>query len=671
LWSPGGQTTNAITATSSGTYTAVVTSASGCPSTPVSTSIIIGGVASSSQTVCPGLLPNPITLTNYSGSIQWQTSNDNVTFTNIAGQTSATLAANAIGIMAGTKYIRAMLTNGACVAPSNTITLSPASVNVLTALTANSYVWNGQSSNNWGTLSNWYSYNGSSLVPAAALPGSTANTIIPANTGCILTQPTLSSGAIIINSLILETGSQLTQSGGSLLLYSNFVKNGSLISNGGLMNFYGPTSATISGIGAVQFAKMRVNKLAGATLTLQIPVTVSDSLSMIAGNIYTTTNNLLTLGLNSATPGKLAYTNGTIVGPFKRFFANTAISGLAGRFPVGTATYNRYAQFDFGTTPGVDQSLTVQYVTGTPNQAGSPLYNGLPLIASGSLMQNYSADGYWNVLPTNNDYTSSINSTPHEVTLFANNLTGMQTAQVCRIIKSAGSNTAAQHHVAWQACGTHTAINGAANPQAFLISSTASQGFSWFNIGTPNSQALPVEFAGMTTTCKEEAVSIKWTTESEHNNDYFRIEKSTNGSTWDILGYVDAVGNSSVLNGYEYLDLESRSNTYYRLYQVDQDGSEELLSTLYSDCDAETSEIASFPNPSNETFSIYWKQFNTTGDGIITIRDINGKTMYREIVKLSLGANLFMIKAHLTPGVYIIELMDDNYERRLMKHVVK
>jgi hypothetical protein len=664
--------TTPVLASTTTYYVAVRNVSTGCVSatrTAVVATIITGGTASSNQTVCPGLLPSAITLTNYGGTLQWQTSNDNVNFTNIASQTAATLAANSIGIMSGTKYIRAMVTNGACVTPSNVVTLSPANVNVLTPLTASSYVWNGQSSNNWGTLSNWYSYNGTSLVPAAALPSSTANTIIPANTGCILTQPTLSSGAIIINSLILETGSQLTQSGGSLLLYTNFVKNGSLISTGGLMNFYGPTSATISGSGAVQFAKMRVNKLAGATLTLQIPVSVSDSLSMIAGNIYTTTNNLLTLGLNSATPGKLAYTNGTIVGPFKRFFANTAISGLAGRFPVGTATYNRYTQFSFASSPGLDQSLTVQYVSGTPNQAGSPLYNGLPLIASGSLMQNYSADGYWNVIPTNNDYTSTINTAPYEVTLFANNLTGMQTPQICRIIKSGGSNTAAQHHVAWQACGTHTAIAGGANPLAFLISSTAAQGFSWFNIGTPNSQALPVEFAGMTTTCIEEAVNIKWFTESEHNNDYFRIEKSTDGSTWDILGYVDAVGNSSVLNGYEYLDLESRSNTYYRLYQVDQDGSEELLSTLYSDCDAETSEIASFPNPSHESFSIFWKQFNTSGDGTITIRDINGKTMHRETVALSLGANLFMIKAHLAPGVYMIELMDDNYERRLIKHV--
>jgi hypothetical protein len=671
LWSPGGQTMNTITAATNGTYTAVVTSAVGCQSAPVSANVVMGGVASSSQTVCPGLLPSAITLTNYGGTLQWQTSNDNVTFTNIAGQTSATLAANAIGIMAGTKYIRAMVTNGGCVIPSNVVTLSPANVNVLTPLTASSYVWNGQSSSDWGTLSNWYSYNGTSLVPAATLPGNTANTVIPANTGCILTQPTLSSGAIIINSLVLETGSQFTQSGGTLLLYTNFVKNGSFNSTGGLINFYGPTAATISGSGAVQFTKMRVNKLAGATLTLQIPVTVSDSLTMILGNIYTTTNNLLTLGLNSASPGKLVYTNGTFVGPLKRFFANAAVSGLAGRFPVGTATYNRYAQFSFASSPGVDQSLTVNYASGAPLSGGNILYNGLPLWASNSLMQNYSADGYWSVIPTNNDYTSMINTAPYEVTLFANNLTGMQTPQVCRIIKSAGSNTAAQNHVAWSACGTHTAIAGGANPLAFLISSTASQGFSWFNIGTPNSQALPVEFAGMTTTCEEEAISIRWSTESEHNNDYFRIEKSTDGSAWDILGYVDAVGNSSVLNGYEFLDVEYRSNTYYRLYQVDQDGSEELLSTMYSDCNVATDEIASFPNPSDESFSIFWKQFNTSGDGTITIRDINGKTMHHETVALSLGANLFIIKAPLAPGVYMIELIDDNFERSLIKHVVK
>jgi hypothetical protein len=118
------------------------------------------------------------------------------------------------------------------------------------------------------------------------------------------------------------------------------------------------------------------------------------------------------------------------------------------------------------------------------------------------------------------------------------------------------------------------------------------------------------------------------------------------------------------------MDATTRSNRYYRLFQVDLDGSEELLSTLFSDCDIEKQEIATFPNPSHESFSIYWKQFNTSGDGNISIRDINGKIMFQETVPLSLGANLFIIKEHLAPGIYLIELLDDNSELRLIKHVV-
>jgi hypothetical protein len=508
------------------------------------------------------------------------------------------------------------------------------------------------------------------LVPATALPSNTHTVVIPSNSACIVSQPTISSGAIIINNLVVETGSQLTQSGGSLLLYGNYSNNGTLNSTGGLTNFYGSSSASISGSGSIQFAKMRVNKLSGASLTLQRPVTVSDSLTMVLGNIYTTSTNLLTLGLNSASPGKLVYTNGTIVGPFKRFFANAAVSGISGRFPVGSATYNRYAQFNFETTPGMDQSLTVQYVSGPPMQGGSALYSGLPLMATGALIQNYSNDGYWSVIPTNGNYTSPIASVNYDVSLYANNLTGMQTPQICRLIKSPGSNTANQHHITWQSCGTHTAIPGNAIPSAFVITSTVAQGFSWFNIGTSNNQALPVEFSNMTTTCEDNSVRIQWTTESEHNNDYFRLEKSTTGYEWELLGSIDGVGNSTTEQTYTYFDDNQRINNYYRLYQVDMDGSEELLSTLFSECENTNSNIETFPNPSHGSFSIYWKQFKTKGDVKISILNTNGKQVFQEKVALELGVNLFTIKADLAPGVYMIELIDVNYERKLIKHVV-
>jgi hypothetical protein len=44
--------------------------------------------------------------------------------------------------------------------------------------------------------------------------------------------------------------------------------------------------------------------------------------------------------------------------------------------------------------------------------------------------------------------------------------------------------------------------------------------------------------------------------------------------------------------------------------------------------------------------------------------------VFQEKVALELGVNLFTIKADLAPGVYMIELIDVNNERILLKHIV-
>jgi hypothetical protein len=652
-------TTPSISTTT--TYYANVTN-NGCTSSPrtaVVATVITGSTASSSQSVCPGLLPSAITLTNYSGTIQWQTSANNSTFTDISGQTTATLAASAIGVMSATKYIRAMVTNGTCVLPSNVVTLSPTSVSVVSALTTTSYVWNGQSSSDWGTLSNWYSYNGSSLVPAAALPSNAHTVVIPANSTCILNQPSISTGAIIINNLVAETGSQLTQSGGSLLLMGNYSINGTLNSTGGLTNFYGPSSATISGSGSIQFAKMLVNKLSGASITLQRPVTVTDSLTMVLGNINTTTTNILTLGISSSSPGKLVYTNGTIVGPFKRFFTNAATIGTGGRFPVGTAAYNRYAEINFGTTPGTDQSLIVEYISGSPMQGGAALYNGLPMMASGALIQNYSDDGYWSIIPTDNNYTAPINLVNYSLTLNANTLTGMQTPQICRIIKSPGSNTANQHHIAWQSCGTHTTIPGTATPTSFLITSTAAQGFSWFNIGSSNNQALPVELLSFTGNCSKGTTDITWETASEHNSLNYELEKSRDGQVWSLVATIAAAGNSTQLLQYHFEDGEAlEGDNYYRLIQNDIDGASEIYDIINVSCSNSGNHyISAYPNPSSGDFQIVINNNEFLGASILKVMDTKGSVIHQRTIDVKEGQNLIKIQdLDLSSGIYYLSL---------------
>jgi hypothetical protein len=81
----------------------------------------VGGTASSNQTICWNTTPSALTLTGSTGSIQWQSSTDNVTFNNISGATSATYAP---GALTTTTYYRAILISaGGCTAKSTTVTI--------------------------------------------------------------------------------------------------------------------------------------------------------------------------------------------------------------------------------------------------------------------------------------------------------------------------------------------------------------------------------------------------------------------------------------------------------------------------------------------------------------------------------------------------------------------
>lgn len=88
----------------------------------------VGGTASSNQTICSGGTPADLTLSGHTGSIQWQSSPDNMAWTDISGATNATLTGAQMGALTATTYYQAVLTSGVC-APAEssvvTITVEP------------------------------------------------------------------------------------------------------------------------------------------------------------------------------------------------------------------------------------------------------------------------------------------------------------------------------------------------------------------------------------------------------------------------------------------------------------------------------------------------------------------------------------------------------------------
>jgi hypothetical protein len=87
--------------------------------------------------------------------------------------------------------------------------------------------------------------------------------------------------------------------------------------------------------------------------------------------------------------------------------------------------------------------------------------------------------------------------------------------------------------------------------------------------------ALPVELTEFTGYKTNEYNVLKWQTASEHNSDYFLVERSTTGEFNEnsVVTIKQAAGNSTELLDYTFIDKDfTNAINYYRLTQVDYDG---------------------------------------------------------------------------------------------------
>jgi hypothetical protein len=146
--------------------------------------------------------------------------------------------------------------------------------------------------------------------------------------------------------------------------------------------------------------------------------------------------------------------------------------------------------------------------------------------------------------------------------------------------------------------------------------------------------SLPIELFSFTAELIDGVVDLKWQTASEEENDYFIVQRSVDGFTWESIAVVDGAGNSSVLISYESEDrIPYLGLSYYRLKQVDMNGAFSFSETrvisngqFYSD---QEMLILSQTSGSQSTFVIYFEEpLNGTLNLYITA--VNGAIIYSE-----------------------------------------
>ena len=177
--------------------------------------------------------------------------------------------------------------------------------------------------------------------------------------------------------------------------------------------------------------------------------------------------------------------------------------------------------------------------------------------------------------------------------------------------------------------------------------------FSSFRLHGPATAggALPVTIISLKATpINNEFIRVNWVTATEINNKGFEVLRSSDGISFEKIGWVDAHGdgNSSTTQNYALDDKDVVANKiyYYRLRQIDKDNSSHLTYIVTGSLNANNLDEISigdfFPNPSANSSNVL---VNT----------------YKEMdIKIELYNNLSQIVTnetiHLTPGVNTVTL---------------
>jgi hypothetical protein len=123
----GGTALASTTAIATGTYY-VSQTINSCESTRTEVAVTVNnsvaGTVSNDQLIFIGSPPADITLTGNEGTVQWQSSLDNSTFTDMAEATGTTLTGIQMGALTTKSYYRAVITNGSCTATSGVVTVT-------------------------------------------------------------------------------------------------------------------------------------------------------------------------------------------------------------------------------------------------------------------------------------------------------------------------------------------------------------------------------------------------------------------------------------------------------------------------------------------------------------------------------------------------------------------
>lgn len=475
---------------------------------------------------------------------------------------------------------------------------------------------------------------------------STGGSILSGNTGTTTIEGDIQIGGQSFN---LGTFSRRTELQGDIIRTAGTITGGT---GGARLVFNGTTPQTITGdfVGSNAIPNLEIDNTSGLTLT-SANVDISDTLKLTAGNIFTSSGNILKLANDGAdVDPEGGSADSFIDGPMQW----TLLSATAERiFPVGKD--ERYRPLGLSTRSAT-RTWEVEYYD-TVATVQPPVTSLDPDPTNSTVIETVSIQEHWRV----NSNTTSPTTAKVRLSWGDNSAVSTEGPAQSNLVVL-GYDTDGD---IWKSYGGDDFSYVSVTNRGDFISITALPFTERFiTLGSSDAlNPLPVTWLYFRGETHGEAHTLTWATASERDNNYFELERSLDAHNWKPIARVTASGHSTSTRTYSYTDHKAPfGRVYYRLKQVDFDAKFDYAPNIVSLERTPKSEAASFdfilyPNPtSNDPVRFRLSNVaNTIARVIIT--DLTGKQIQEDKIAIDGRGESAPMVCNFVPGIYLVTVI--------------
>jgi len=183
----------------------------------------------------------------------------------------------------------------------------------------------------------------------------------------------------------------------------------------------------------------------------------------------------------------------------------------------------------------------------------------------------------------------------------------------------------------------------------------------------PGQSILPVALNFLAAEAVGKTARIYWQTSAESGSDYFEVEHSTDGRTFNKIGTLTAAGFSQEVRDYELYDPQPANGiNYYRLLQIDYDGTvhnEGIVTVRFEDGTAQP--LTAFPNPVVDRTTVSW----STAAEALHISDAQGRRLQTILLDAAGDGGARSLDMSTYPaGIYFVRL-ESKHDSEVIKIV--